>query len=405
VLTVENPSVPLFDESLTADVPKDTLIRRARTWEPSYAVKATVSAGGAGVATRSGGILSTFRRGEKNLLRRLANVFLQPDPQVLWLPRAIQEGKRLLREVPHSAIIATGPPFSSFLVGAALARHTGLPLVLDYRDEWNLCNSYSENKRPGLLARFLNSRMQRSAVRAARALVATTHCSAQALEAVRADAGSDARVSWIYNGYDPEDFPPAPVPTRSQDEGIYRLAYVGTLWNLTSVEPLVEAVLDLGRRRPDLARRLELVFAGRRTAAQDEILKRLYGSPCRVVTHPYLHHSEATELTRSADGLAVLLSAVPGADRVVPAKVFECMAAQKPVLAVAPRGEVWDLLRDYPAGHLFEPRDVGAISGCLEVEIERSHTAEVADFSRWDRAKYDRPSQALQLAQMLDSLQ
>src|SRR5207253_1449493 len=97
--------------------------------------------GGATAAPQPGQKTSSIRHFLKNVLRRIANVVLQPDPQVLWLPQAIREGKRFLREVPHQAIVATGPPFSSFLVGAALARYTGLPLVLDYRDEWNLCNS------------------------------------------------------------------------------------------------------------------------------------------------------------------------------------------------------------------------------------------------------------------------
>jgi len=37
VLTVANPSVPLQDASLESDIPADTVIRRARTWEPGYA--------------------------------------------------------------------------------------------------------------------------------------------------------------------------------------------------------------------------------------------------------------------------------------------------------------------------------------------------------------------------------
>src|SRR5262245_18731806 len=44
VLTTANPSVPLHDPSLLADVPDGLLIRRARTWEPGYALKATVAA-------------------------------------------------------------------------------------------------------------------------------------------------------------------------------------------------------------------------------------------------------------------------------------------------------------------------------------------------------------------------
>src|SRR5687767_2179357 len=48
VLTVANPSVPVWDESLVRDVPREVIVRRARTLEPSYSAKASVSAGGGG---------------------------------------------------------------------------------------------------------------------------------------------------------------------------------------------------------------------------------------------------------------------------------------------------------------------------------------------------------------------
>src|SRR5262245_29395997 len=46
VLTVSNPSVPLLDESLLADIPPGTIIRRAKTYEPGYSLKKAISGGG-----------------------------------------------------------------------------------------------------------------------------------------------------------------------------------------------------------------------------------------------------------------------------------------------------------------------------------------------------------------------
>jgi hypothetical protein len=205
VLTVANPSVPVLDRSLAADVPAGTEVRRARTFEPGYALKAAVSAGG-GVG-RAGGMASGARGAVKGMARRLANLALQPDPQVLWRPCAVREGMRTLREAPHAAIMATGPPFSSFLVAARLARRSGLPLLLDYRDEWGISNAYLENKRVGPVSRSLQGRMQAAVVRRAGALVDTTDHSAAELRRVRDEAGSSARVDCISNGYDPDDFP------------------------------------------------------------------------------------------------------------------------------------------------------------------------------------------------------
>jgi glycosyltransferase involved in cell wall biosynthesis len=399
VLTVANPSVPALDESLLRDIPDHVTVRRARTWEPSYALKAAVSAGSAQPQRQPG----AARRLVAGLVRRLSHWFLQPDVQVLWLPGAVREGRRLLREVPHAAIVASGPPFSTFLIGAALSRGSGLPLILDYRDEWDLSSTYWENQRHSPLVRRLQSRLQRRAVRSARALIATTQASAQTLERIRAAAASTARVTWIYNGFDPEDFPAEAAAPREGRE-FYRLAYVGTLWDLTSVAPLVTAVQALARLEPELAARLELVFAGRRTSSQEQALQRLRGLPCRVVVYPYLDHRGALDLIRSADGLCVLLSDLPGAERVVPAKLFEAMAARRAIVAIGPRGEMWDLLRDYPTGHLFVPADSDGIASCLGREIRRWRDGEPPHFPGWDASRYDRRHQARQLADLLQAL-
>jgi glycosyltransferase involved in cell wall biosynthesis len=398
VLTVANPSVPLRDDSLLGDIPRDTIIRRARTWEPSYALKTTVSSDG----DATDRTWST-RNFAKATLRRFSTFILQPDPNILWLPDAIRKGNRLLAEIPHQAVVATGPPFSAFLIGAALSRRHRVPLVLDYRDEWDLSSAYWENKRSDPLSRFIQSWMQRRVVRAAKALIGTTQSSARALDSVRERTGSRARVSWIYNGFDPDDFP-ASNPTPQAVNGHFRIAYVGTLWNLTSAAPLAEAVRRLAERQPTLASRLELIFAGRRTGGQQQNIDKLKSLPCRLVEKPYLEHADAVELLGSADGLCVLLSDLPGIERVVPAKIFECMAAKRPIWAIAPRGEVWDLLEDYPCRFRFLPQDIDGIRACLEEQIQLHCCYHTVPQLNWNSSRYERKTQAKYLAELLDSL-
>lgn len=78
VLTVSNPSVPLHDESLLKDIPAGTLIRRAKTCEPGYALKQAVSGG-----QNKPGASNRLVQGAKSLARKLANTVLQPDSQIL----------------------------------------------------------------------------------------------------------------------------------------------------------------------------------------------------------------------------------------------------------------------------------------------------------------------------------
>jgi glycosyltransferase involved in cell wall biosynthesis len=413
VLTVANPSVPLFDQSLTVDIPAATVIRRATTWEPHYRFKKFVSS----QRTEVRGLKSEVRslgtwflefgswngRMTRTAFHRLSRLLLQPDPQILWVPHAIRQGRQLLHDLPHAAIMVTAPPFSSFFVGRALARESGLPLVLDYRDEWTLTANYWENRRVDWLSRRIQRGMERRMIRSAQALIATTQASAQVLDRIRAKAGSHASVTHVYNGFDPDDF--SNTPNHSPKNGApYRLAYVGTLWNLTSVEPLVKAVRRLLLQQPGARDSFELCFIGRRMKPQQDLIDGLKQLSCRIVEFPYVEHRECMEVVRSADALCLLLSDLPGAERVVPAKIFEYLAARKPLLAISPPGEVWDILRDYPVGAAFTPDDVEGTSQWLATQLLHHERREPAYLNGWDPSRFGRDRQARQLADILDSL-
>jgi glycosyltransferase involved in cell wall biosynthesis len=395
VLTTENASVPLTDGSLARDVPAETRVVRARTLEPSYQAKAAVLKQ-AERPRRSVGA------GLRSAARSVANLALQPDPQVLWAPAALRAGRHLLSEVPHDVVVATAPPFSTLLVGARLARAAGLPLVLDYRDEWDISSRYWENRPRDAVSRWVQARMQANALRRAQLVVATTQRSTTRLAEKCRVVGSEARTRCIYNGYDAEDFDEALSPRASREA--YRLVYLGTLWALTDATPLVEGVVRLAAESPGQAKSLEIVFAGRRTAEQSAVLARLEGLPCRVGVLDYVEHAQAVRMMREASGLCLLLSGLPAAERVVPAKLFEYMAARRPILGVLPDGECRDLLEGHPAAIVCDPREPGSVARALSQEIARAASGREPEWGSWDPSRYSRTHLTAELAEALDTV-
>lgn len=412
VLTVTNPSVPVFDDSLLAEIPASTQVCRTRTLEPGYAFKKTVSAGSAPVANPG-----PFRRAaalSKRLVRHAANAVLQPDAQILWYPTALRQGLRLLAADPHDAIFVTAPPFSTFLLGAALSRRTGLPLIADYRDEWGISNRYQENRQKSRLSFLLQRHMQRRVLRQASAVVATTSLSAENLKEETRAAGSHAAVASIYNGFDRadidrvtraggEDETPAP-------DNRLRLAYVGTLWNLTSIQPVVQALHSLRASAPDIPARVELVIAGRTTAEQDQLLDSVAPTGCRVVREGYVDHARALRIMRSADAQCLLLSDVPEAARVVPAKTFEYIALKRPILSITRRGEVSRILENCPFAASFTPDDTAGIAAYIQQRVEQKCLAGIPTdpaiscepTDSWSPEQFERQHQAGELADLLN---
>lgn len=412
VLTVSNPSVPVLDESLAEEIPVGTIVRRARTLEPGYALKNVVSAGAATENEQRSGLFNAVKRRLKQTLRNAGNAVLHPDAQILWYPAAVKEGLKLLAEEPHDAIFATAPPFSGFVVGAELSRRTGLPLIVDYRDEWGISNRYQENRQKSGFAQWLQNRMQQRVLRQASAVIATTRRSARSIAQTASAAGVSPKITTIYNGYDTADIGPAsPVePPDSTSDRKLRLAYVGTLWNLTSIEPVITALLRLSATSPEIAERIELVIAGRITAEQDAILDRLQTTPCGLVREGYVDHGRAIEIMRSADAQCLLLSDVAEVERVVPAKTFEYLALQRSILSIVPEGEVSELLADCPFAASFAPSDVAGIASYLEHRVESECLAGIAETETqqiptvdWSASQFERRHLTAELADVLNS--
>jgi glycosyltransferase involved in cell wall biosynthesis len=402
VLTPANPSVPVQDETLLDEIPESTVVRHAKTLEPGYRFKNAVSAGAS--TNRSKGSLKSLI---KKAIRSAGNSVLHPDAQVLWYPHAVKEGKRLLQELHHDAIFVTAPPFSAFLVGRALSKFSGLPLILDYRDEWEISNRYQENRQRNVIANWIQRRQQRKVLKIARSVIATTQRSAESLRELVNESRSHATVSCIYNGYDQHDIDKSklsgPAEAR-QTDGKFRLAYVGTLWNLTSIEPVVEAIRQIAATDHELVSRLELVIAGRRTGDQDAILDRLNDLPCLVKREGYVSHDRAIEIMNSADSLSLLLSNVAEAERVMPAKTFEYMALQKPILSISPPGEVTETIKGCPYADSFVPTDIASIANYLKAGLRGElATSEIAADDHWTPAQFERQSLCNQLSDVLDN--
>jgi glycosyltransferase involved in cell wall biosynthesis len=399
VLTVKNPSVPILDESLLRDIPAETVLARATTWEPDYSVKSLV----AGRPNPSARTLRTIIRSSvKAAIRRIANGVLQPDPQVLWVPQAIRMGRELLGRQSHDAILASGPPFSTFLVGQALSEQSGVPLAVDYRDEWDLSNQYMENRKFGRLASWIQNRQQERVLRAASAVIATTRASTASLKLTIQRAGSLAEASCIYNGFDPDDFSPGVAESADRPGGApFRLVYVGTLWRLTSMAPLGAALRLLADRVPDLGHRIKLVVAGRRTPEEQQVLASLQAATGCVEELAYVEHRDAVALMRSADLLLANLADLPGAERVLPAKAFEYLAVGKPILAVTPCGELWDLLKKRAGTALFNPSNAAGIAEFLESCSAGGSSSNPRRVQHVELDGLDRISQCRQLVDVL----
>jgi glycosyltransferase involved in cell wall biosynthesis len=283
---------------------------------------------------------------------------LVPEPLVAaWAPFARSRALRLNRRERLDCVITSSPPESAHLIGRALARR-GVPWVADLRDAWTF-----EPLRPPFptaVQRRLDERLERRWLGAADAVVCVSRPVADDL---RARLGVEAQL--VPNGWDPDLAGPGAVGDDAAgilDPKRVSLVYTGRFGSYgRDPAPLVEALRDLARAEPDLAARLELVVAGPLTDSEAELL-RTDVSPARIIVAGSLPREAALGLQRAADALLLLASS--RRTQLLNFKLFEYLASERPILALAAGTEAGRVVEE-AGGAAVPADDVASIVNAL----------------------------------------
>jgi len=301
--------------------------------------------------------------------------YIVPDPTaVSWFPQALLQLLTLIRKDRPDVIITTSGPESSHLLGL-VAGTFGIRWVADYRDGW-----LTDVWHPAPL-RIIDRALERLIARRSTVVTAVN-------EAIAADIEQrhGVRARTISNGFDRQVLADASDEKAMLDQSRFSLVYTGMLALDLDEQPVVnrgrhaqtflDALTRLLAEDPAAATRLELVVAGPISDSEREVLTR--GELRKVVrVLGLLPRARALGLQQAADGLLL----IPGGAGATTAKVFEYLAARKPIFAVTEQDSVADeLLREAGEHTVAEPGDADSLSAALRAYL-----------CRWtsDGAKYE----------------
>lgn len=282
--------------------------------------------------------------------RALRSTLFVPDAQVAWWPFALTAALRLARRTPVDVVFATGPPFSTLILGARLARLLHRPFVADFRDPWTYDMALVRPWEPARRIRR-EHRQEQAVLAAADAVVVTAESLRGELCSVHRSL-DPTRVHVVTNGYDEEAFAGLERP----DGDRFTLVYTGRLggeWY--DPRPLLDVMDRWIAENPEITGTVELEIAGHTDTSLP-----LDGRPCRdmVRSRPAVGRRAALERQLGADVLVLLVT--ERRPRRVPGKLFEYLYAGAPILAIAEEGsDVARILREAHAGETFAPSDTG----------------------------------------------
>jgi glycosyltransferase involved in cell wall biosynthesis len=128
----------------------------------------------------------------------------------------------------------------------------------------------------------------------------------------------------------------------------------------------------------------------------------------RVELIPYVPRRRSLELQRDSEALLLLIPEASGRGKgVLSGKVFEYLAAERPILgAVPPDGAAAALLRDLGSGPVVAPEDVDGLAEALRALHGRwrAGTLEPPALTPEQRARVDRQARVRELAELMRSV-
>jgi glycosyltransferase involved in cell wall biosynthesis len=393
----------VVDPALVAQIHAGVTVLAARPLRPLERLTLAIkrlgrrpAQSGAGAAPRPVTTASPPPKGSLAAIRRrITAVLTLPDREVSWLIPAVWAGWQRARRAHPSVIYSSGPPFTAHLVALVLGRLTGAPWVADFRDPWA--------RAPWREDRFEFERrawsfFERQVVTRARAVVFVTTTNRDDFAGTYGATVAE-RFAVVSNGCDATDFVGL-VPAPPAAAAPFVLLHAGSLYGGRNPAGLLRAVANaVGRRELDPST-FRLRFLGRiGIPGLDLKAVALELGLDRVVE--FVSHVPRRESLQQMLDASALLIVQPVTTVSIPAKLYEYMAAGRPILGLAePGGETASLIERAKAGITVLADDEQAIIDGLVAVVKLARSG----FTPVDRQVFDGALRAAELRTILSAV-
>lgn len=336
----ENPHYPLRDESFVSEIPDDITIYKHPIWEP-YRFASLFSR--KKTKRISSGIIL---RKNQSLLERLmlwvrGNLFI-PDARKYWVRPSIKFLYDVIDKEGISSIITTGPPHSVHLIGHYLKELKKVTWLADFRDPWTSIG-YHKKLKLTKLAKNRHKELEHLVLNNADKIIVTSQTTKKEFQQL-----TKKPIHVITNGFD------SVTPANVQLDEKFTITHVGSMLSGRNPENLWKVLSELVKENNDFKESLVLKFIG---VLSDDVLASLksFGLENHLEVVGYLKHDEAVAQQQRAQVLLIAEIDALETIGIIPGKLFEYMAAERPIIGLGPDGwEVAQTVADTKTGAIFD---------------------------------------------------
>ena len=268
-------------------------------------------------------------------------LFIYPDGQKKWYPFAISAGIKIIMKEKYDAIISCSPPVTTHLVAKYLKENHDIPWLADFRDLWTQNHNYQY----GFLRKWFEKRLEVNTITQADALVTVSKPLANKLRILH----PKIPIFTIMNGFDIDEINKSAINNKK-----FTITYTGNLL--------------FGKQDPELLFKTIRELIDESTLKLNDIRVNFYGPVQywltqkidkhdldKIVTqHGTVPREIALKSQRESQILLILGWNDPKERGVYTGKIFEYLAAKRPILAIGEyRGVLAELLEETNAGYYF----------------------------------------------------
>ncbi|MGB7395431.1 MAG: glycosyl transferase family 1 [Pricia sp.] len=419
VYVPENPHYPIEDASLEKEIPKDVTILKQPLFEP-YGLAKLLSP--KKTKRISSGIIKSENQSamEKAMLWVRGNFFI-PDARKFWVKPSVQFLSEFLdgenSKIPGSndtvendhfeneavkrkqidtcrndsfenshqeidaverrrasgdsaendahgidTVITTGPPHSVHLIGQALKEQKGVRWLADFRDPWTSIG-YHKKLKLTASSQKKHKELERSVLTQADHIIVTSDTTKEEFQQI-----TEQPISVITNGHDSDYQGDADL------DKDFTISHIGSLLTGRNPKNLWKVLSRLAAENAVFRADLQLEFMG---VVSKDVMDSLY----RAELGPYIKmrgygsHKEAQRRQQQSQVLLLVEIDSEETKGIIPGKLFEYMAAQRPILALGPE--------DWAAGQIITETEAGAIYDYkAQVELKKTILTWYKDYKK-----------------------
>ncbi len=337
----ENPDYPIVDQQIASEISQDIKVIKKPILEP-YKIASFFNRKSS--KSISKGVIPEESKQsfiQKLLLWVRGNFFI-PDARKFWVKPSINFLEKEIPKLKVDAIITTGPPHSVHLIGKGLKEKLNIKWYADFRDPWTSIGYHNKLK---LTQRSQQKhlKLENQVLNTADHIIVTSYGTEKEFLKL-----TNQPIHVITNGYDAENFKEDVVLDKK-----FTIAHIGSL--LSDRNPIVlwKVLSEIINENESFKQNFQLKLAG---VLSEKVLNSLTEYNLLSYTNQlgYLTHSEAIKHQKSSQVLLIIEIDSEETKQIIPGKVFECVAANRPIIGIGPKdADFFKIIKMSNSGNVF----------------------------------------------------